>query len=199
MPIVSANVTLLTHRPTVTRVISIWNHIKPITKTYFLPVAISYALVFPNISRSSPRPIVLHATIDVIWKFIIHGYVIKLRHRKIANKSPRFSTIFGNIHTTIVTINHKTTIFRMNPPCMMVWVNTITYTIGRHELSKVFTTIFRNVYICEYRIYTVFILRIYVNFRVVKRTISNIIFIVDFLPFKTTIFTFVQSIFFCFN
>ena len=105
----------------------------------------------------------------------------------------------GSYMTVFVNEDGKNAIFRMNPPRMVIWMHSITHTISRHELCKVFSSILRNVHIRKNRIHTVLILRVYVDFRIVKGTISNIVFIIYFFPFKTTIFTFIKRILFSFN
>ena len=132
LPIVSTYITLLTHSPTVTGIIAIWNDIKTITKAYFLPITISYPLCFPDISWTSPRTIVLHASINIIWKLVIYINMVELCYRHITNKTPRLTTIFSNVHATIVSIYHEISIFWMNPPGMMIWMYTITHTVSRH-------------------------------------------------------------------
>ena len=187
---------LLAHTPSITAIFFIWNHIKTITKAYFLPVAISNALVFPNVSRTSPTTIILHTSIYIVWKLIIYIDVIELCYRYITDKAPSFSSIPGNIHAAIITIYHKISVGGMNPPSMMVWMYSVINPIGWHELFKVFSTVLAHVNISKYRIYSVFILRIYKNITVVKGPVTNIFFVIGFGPSKSCISTFVKCIFF---
>ena len=125
--------------------------------------------------------------------------MIELRYWNIPNKTPRLSTISGDIQTAIITINHKISIFRMNPPRMMIGVNTVTYAISRHELGEVFSTIFRNVNVCKNGIQSIFIFRINTNIRIVEWSVTDVIFIVYLFPLLSSIGRFVKGIFFRFN
>ena len=187
---------LLAHTPAITTVLFVWYYIKAITKTYLLPVAVSYTLGFPDICRTSPATIILHAPVYIVWKFIVYIDMIKLCYGYITNKAPSFTSISGNIHASIITIYHEITVGRMYPPSMMVWVYSVIYTIGRHKLFKIFTPVFTYINIGEYRIYSIFILRINKYITVVKRSISNIAFVIGFGPGKSCICTFVKGIFF---
>ena len=90
-------VTLLTHGIAISRIYRIGNDIKPIAKANFLPVAITNSLSFPNISRTSPRTVVLHTTVYIIRILVIRCNMIKLRYRKVTYKAPSFSSVFRNI------------------------------------------------------------------------------------------------------
>ena len=194
--IIPTNRALLAHTPAVAAIIPVWDNIKPITKTYFLPIAVSYALVFPNIGRTSPATIILHTTVYIIWKLIIYIDMIKLRYWYIANKAPGFSSISGNIHATIITIYHKISVGWMYPPGVMIWMYSVIHTIGRHKLFKVFTSIFTYINIGKHRIHSIFILRVYKYITVIKRSVSNIAFIIGLCPGKSCVCTFIQRIFF---
>ena len=125
--------------------------------------------------------------------------MVELRNGKVAHKSPCFSAIFRDIESAIIPVHHKLTVFWVDPKGVMIGMYPVIRPVCRHQLRKVFTAILRNVHIGEYGEYPVLIFRVYVNFRVIERSVTYIALIVYFFPFKAAIFRFVQRILFCFN
>mgnify|MGYP000900343561 CR=1 FL=1 len=60
-------------------------------------VNISDALSLEHISRSNPRSVILHTSIQIIRKFIVNINMVKLTYRKVFDKPPGFTLVFGNI------------------------------------------------------------------------------------------------------
>ena len=132
LPVIATYRTLLAHTPAVTAVIFVRYYIKTITKRYFLPVVVANSLSSPYISWTSPTTVILHSSIHIVRDFIINIDVIELGYRKVSDKAPCFTTISSDIHTAVISINHKITIVWMDPPCMVIRMNTIIYAICSH-------------------------------------------------------------------
>src|SRR6056297_3100637 len=80
-PVITSYITLLAHSITKLTIVPIRNHIESIAKGDFLPVTVSNSLCFPHIRWSSPRTIVLHSPVHIIWIFVVGTNMIKLCHR----------------------------------------------------------------------------------------------------------------------
>ena len=101
-------------------IFSIWHHIKTITAADIVPVIIFYTCIDPCISRAMPASIILHATHYIIRHFVVNIDMIKLPNRKFIIKYPVLTTVMCDTNTTIISFDHKISVFRMYPPCMVI-------------------------------------------------------------------------------
>ena len=132
----------------------------------------------PSIGRTRPGAIVLHTSVNIIGQIMINCDMIKLGNRYILCKMPSFTSISGYIQSTIVAIHHIIGIIRVNPPGMVIGVNSIGNAISRHKLGKGTTAIFTDIYISENTVNPIFIFRIYTEITVIKGSGTNFVFII---------------------
>ena len=132
---------------------------------------VSDSCIVKYISRPNPRTVVLHSAIHIVRHFVIYIYMVELTHRKFFSESPCFSHVTCNVQTSIITVNHVRRVFWMNPPSVVVWVNSRV----RNDFFPRLSAIFRPRNSREKAIYSVFVFSIYKDVSIIEWTISNVL------------------------
>ena len=124
--------------------------------------------------------------------------MVELRYGQVADKAPGISPVLRDVQSPVVPVKHKLSVLGMYPPGVMIGVYAVVGAVGRHQLGEILTTVLGNVDIGEDGVKPVLILRVDVDFRIIKWAVTDSILIVDFFPFKTTVLGFVERVLFGF-
>ena len=101
----SAHISSLRHGVSKSGIGRVRHYIKAISKGNFLPVGISDAIASPEVGRSCPRPIVLHAAIDIVRYFVVYIDVVKLTYSDSFCKKPGFTHVSRHVQSSVVAID----------------------------------------------------------------------------------------------
>ena len=93
----SAYISSLRHGVSISGIGRVGYHIKSVSKGNFLPVGISDAIASPEVGRSCPRSIVLHAAIDIVWYFVVYVDVVKLTYSDSFCEKPGFTHVSRHV------------------------------------------------------------------------------------------------------
>ena len=64
--------------------------------------------------------VVLLRSVNVVWKSVVHGDVIKLRGRLVVLRRPGFAAVDGNARAAVVGVPDPIGILRINPEPVMI-------------------------------------------------------------------------------
>ena len=118
---------------------------KTISTYQVLPVQCSNAPSLPCIGRPRPVSIILHATINIEWSFVIYIHMIKLCNRNCFWKIPGLPMIIGDAQATISTNYKMLRIIWINPHGVEVGMDTFCFICRYHRCwIKLNTTIVTN-------------------------------------------------------
>src|SRR5215204_5149315 len=134
----AAQVALLAHAVHPRSIAGVGHHIEAVATAHVLPVVIADAAVGPGIGRSVPAAIVLHATHYVVGKFVVHVDVVKLSHGQLLIKGPALAAVARDAHASVIAIEHKVRVLRVDPPGVVIGVNSRVGQQGLKVAAPVF-------------------------------------------------------------